>query len=894
MLPQAAYDYHGPWDTNITDQASVSNPHTSILDIRDSALLYVRAGVDLAKVVSLRPCTFDSQGSLVTFDQQDTWNAKQQFAQKSCFRGTFIWSLNQNTDDLTDDSGSESNGSKPGLFSMVEWNPNPFPSPNARSQTFVQSTGMVTSTVTTVIGASTSTITSTVIVPKATSTTTSWAVISGTPSSSVGTTVVPQSTAIITQTVTAGSTIVSTTIFVNTATTIVVHVPSSTSTVSIGAVIITLNSGGTPVNNPVPTWISQPSAITPNWTMNILPPTDADTVTFTAPLTSTPTWTSIVRTTQSSSTSSGAIVIITGPPGDHSRCNPSINVFSLILGKGISGCMPADVGIIHGITPTPVKPLGWTGTWKDPFPLPTDPSNPGDEDPDDPEEPNPTCGPIPTSVFDSPGDPENADWDELGTDPDFRRRKCSEVTFESLQVRQAFPPQLRHIAVNRCKIQQDSSNFVQLTNGNYVRLPGPPSLQLTVGSVQVPGRPPSGIDFVVQEHIFELGYIDQFFRDLVMSTTPCNWIKDNIFDYIRRDGTKMGVALVSAIDIQKNMVWADRRMNQANSNLVLQNRITAQDPPQWEEIAKIVDFSNSRARIYDREWFIRNLGGLGSYFQGTAGIFKQTALDVQKLLSEITPDSVIIQTDSLPAIFNSWLRALISTYPAGCTSRANNAYAFYRRQIELVATFQNPQNPQVTSCFPLYTANNFNPTSFNAADLIPPAPTTPRCNVPGTTGKLVYVGSDSVEHDVTGLSTQRVMGSGDTNFYALGSGDSIRGSHWIALDAQQAHQTINSNCDGVFVLSDAVPATSKIPSANIDLTCNNGLVGRGTSDFDFYVNGQRMGCVLLLDTHPGGSEQEILCAPQQGKALSCAQVFFQNSGLVTVSGFAIKLRFVPS
>jgi chitinase len=43
-----AYDYHGPWDTNVTDQAPVTNPHTSILDIEQSALLYVRAGIDLS------------------------------------------------------------------------------------------------------------------------------------------------------------------------------------------------------------------------------------------------------------------------------------------------------------------------------------------------------------------------------------------------------------------------------------------------------------------------------------------------------------------------------------------------------------------------------------------------------------------------------------------------------------------------------------------------------------------------------------------------------------------------------------------------------------------------------------------------------------------------------
>ncbi|KAF7430147.1 hypothetical protein PC9H_005847 [Pleurotus ostreatus] len=142
-----SYDYHGQWDTNVAGQDPVTNPHTSILDMRDSALLYVRAGIDLsmglafyARTYQLAnsgckgygctmvgggapgPCSaaagiltqfevdalvktgitptldiasetywFDNQGSLVTFDQSDTWAAKSQFAATTCFGGTFIW-----------------------------------------------------------------------------------------------------------------------------------------------------------------------------------------------------------------------------------------------------------------------------------------------------------------------------------------------------------------------------------------------------------------------------------------------------------------------------------------------------------------------------------------------------------------------------------------------------------------------------------------------------------------------------------------------------------------------------------------------------------------------------------------------------------------------------------
>ncbi|KAJ7920224.1 glycoside hydrolase [Mycena leptocephala] len=44
-----SYDYHGQWDTNVTGQAPVTNPHTSILDMKDSVLLYIRAGIDMGK-----------------------------------------------------------------------------------------------------------------------------------------------------------------------------------------------------------------------------------------------------------------------------------------------------------------------------------------------------------------------------------------------------------------------------------------------------------------------------------------------------------------------------------------------------------------------------------------------------------------------------------------------------------------------------------------------------------------------------------------------------------------------------------------------------------------------------------------------------------------------------
>ncbi|EEB90701.1 hypothetical protein MPER_11056, partial [Moniliophthora perniciosa FA553] len=154
-LNMMSYDYHGQWDTNVTDQASVTNPHTSLLDMETSALLYIRAGIDLSKVnLALsffshffeidellnngispkldgpsQTYWFNDQGSLVTFDQQDTWNAKENFASTRCFGGTFIWSVDQRTDNLAG-GGSGSGSGAAGHYTQITWTLLP---PNNRS-----------------------------------------------------------------------------------------------------------------------------------------------------------------------------------------------------------------------------------------------------------------------------------------------------------------------------------------------------------------------------------------------------------------------------------------------------------------------------------------------------------------------------------------------------------------------------------------------------------------------------------------------------------------------------------------------------------------------------------------------------------------------------------------
>jgi len=50
----------------------------------------------------------------------------------------------------------------------------------------------------------------------------------------------------------------------------------------------------------------------------------------------------------------------------------------------------------------------------------------------------------------------------------------------------------------------------------------------------------------------------------------------------------------------------------AKSNVVNQNRDQANNPPQKESIEIIGDFDGDENQIYNVEWFLQNLGGLGS------------------------------------------------------------------------------------------------------------------------------------------------------------------------------------------------------------------------------------------------------------------------------------------
>ncbi|KAF8631388.1 hypothetical protein AX15_002419 [Amanita polypyramis BW_CC] len=750
-LNMLSYDYHGPWDTNITGQAPVTNPHTSILDMEDSVKLYVRAGVDMSKVnLGLAyygrsyavvdsscegyNCTmtgggtpglctatpgilsqfeidnlismgnkpvfdepsqtyyFDNTPSLTTFDQQDTWLVKTNFAGNTCFGGTVYWSLDQVIPGSDGTSGSPGGNDDVPTYIEITWNPNPYPSTGAASETFVQSAGTFVTTVTTTLPPSTQTFTETFVVQPWTQTVIGSTVVSGITEPVTETTVNPALTSVITTVEIIGSTVTSVATVTKTGTTVIVPVPTMTTTITVEGFPITLNSGGTPVNGPVPPFITQPDAVTPTWTWNILPPPSASTVTFTAPLTSSPTYSSTVPVPVISTQTA----TVTGPPGDHSRCDDSINIWSLLFGGIIGGCMPLDIGIQGGITPKAIQPPGWVGPWTDPFPLPTKPTLSGTSTTEtttsSTTSSTSSCTATP-GPYRLPDDPENADYQDLGTDPTYRRRRSivelpehhdtpaarsaiptertTNVTQRAMQKRASEP---RYIQAQGCgsAAKASSATFVSLSDVTgyveYFTVGGETSgaISTNLYEVQVIGKPN---EYTNQEHVFELGYIAQFYYDPPLNAQDCAWMVENIFGYTRADGTNMGQALVSTIDNVQNMVWVDKAMNQAKSNVVNRNRATAGNPPMKDQMDSIMNFDDApeEARIYDLEYFLRNLAALGQYFQDTSSIFQDTAAKVQQLLSEITPSTPAEDDASLPLIFNQWLETLIDTYPAGCT-----------------------------------------------------------------------------------------------------------------------------------------------------------------------------------------------------------------------------------
>jgi hypothetical protein len=358
-------------------------------------------------------------------------------------------------------------------------------------------------------------------------------------------------------------------------------------------------------------------------------------------------------------------------------------------------------------------------------------------------------------------------------------------------------------------------------------------------------------------------------------------INDNVFKYTLADGSNLGMKLLQAIDNTNNMVWVDKALNQAKSNVVNNNRGTPGNPPQSANTLRILDFQRNAQRINNVEFFLRNFAALGQYFSLISGKFKKTAGDVQTLLSEVTPNSVPDSSKSLPLIFNEWLTDTVNEYPTGCTSRASNAYAFYRTHMQSVALTSNP--PTVPQCYTLYNRNIFSPSSFVAQDLIPSVPAAARCNVPGTRGKIGYVSGTTTVKDMPFWDpNMRIMGSGKTDFYAVGSGNNIGGMHIQARLFNDFGPRV-SDCDGVWVVTDLPVNTQLARPMDVAFNCG-GKTGKLEAEFAFFVNGAALQCAQRTDGHAGGTTTNIYCATRQQDAVKC----------LGTGATAVRMRFFPA
>ncbi|KAJ7205574.1 hypothetical protein B0H12DRAFT_1281942, partial [Mycena haematopus] len=372
-------------------------------------------------------------------------------------------------------------------------------------------------------------------------------------------------------------------------------------------------------------------------------------------------------------------------------------------------------------------------------------------------------------------------------------------------------------------------------------------------------------------------------------------VQDNLIDYVRADGSAMGLALVQAIDMTPNMVWVDKPLNQAKSNVVNQNSDTATNPPQRANMNAILTFPtfvDAADQIYKVEFFLRNLAAVGQYFAGTSQIFAATALNVQNLLSEITPSSVLMDDASLPLIFNTWLQNLVNTYPNGCTqvpasnvSRNSNCIQVAWDECVELLSRDHESNVYSTAAadtcmFPPYYFGNqfeqYNPSMFNAQLLMPVAPQSPRCNVPGTGGQVTYTQSYG-----TNNGEVQTMGSGNTNFYAVGSGPSISGSHvqGRALDGNtyQGYVLTPPRCTGSYIFNDVAANTAGYATANIAFTCGNGL-GPQDVNIQFVMAGQVIpDCTLIRNN--ANSPWVALCSPTMAANTQCVQSFVLGGGV---------------
>ncbi|KAJ6514056.1 hypothetical protein DFH09DRAFT_1433054 [Mycena vulgaris] len=955
-----SYDYHGQWDTNVTDQAPVTNPHTSIEDMTTSVLLYTRAGIDMSKVnvglawygrtyhVSDASCkgynctmvgggaagtcsgasgyltqfeitdilaggitpTLDRASETYWFDNavrppcserydmlipgrlgrlghlrssgymgfRDDFGKKQAFAASTCFGGTFVWSV----DEVLANGGSGSGGGGGGgfdSFSLFPWNPNPHPSAGAQSETFVVAESSV-----------------------------------------------------------------------------VIPTPTLTTFISVGGGIITLNPGGTPVNALLPSTVSEVNAVTSTWTFNIVPPTSVPSITSTTSILGVETFSTVIP-----SPSSG-VVTMTGPAG---------GVWTLTAGPSgasILGTLPTSIGISGGMTPTATPPVGWLGPWTDPVPphsvttmQPVQSNTDFTWNPDPFPPPGVTsetfiCSgtttsiPIPTAtttisaggatiVLNSGGTPVNEPLasqciEVAGILPTwsqdiFLPPGASIITFtgpltsaptwvttvpvppksDSSEATVVGPPGDK----NRC----NDLNLWSLLFGGIIH----PCLPLDVGIIggitPVPVPPPGWTG----------PWTDPIPRPTLPPGGPGNSETETSTSTSSSSSSDAACPTKPASldlpddadnsDCDGDGTDPDQRRRRSQVQVILRGKsLTFVRPscpcPAQMMLGYISQFVGAAPMTNgDCTWYfgLQKHGSASNRVPGFKTIFSTTFVLtappwVWHPLNQAK--SNVVNQNSDTAANPPQLATMSFLKDAGeFDSDAPQIYAtedFLRHLAALGQSISLRDARPVPACFELYAHNQYTPSTFAPQNLMPPAPQSPQCNVPGVVGTLVYVQTvPSGALAPVGVfpygGTSGPSGSWDPeipplsqltqNFYAVGSGPSISGRHVQGrpLDGSQYQ-----GCGGSYLFDDVPPGTAGYSTANIAFSCN-GFSQQQDVTINYVMNGQPIpSCILVRKD--GQSPWLPLCSPTSTTRDACSESFILLGGLgrrVTLDPLTLSL-----
>jgi hypothetical protein len=125
------------------------------------------------------------------------------------------------------------------------------------------------------------------------------------------------------------------------------------------------------------------------------------------------------------------------------------------------------------------------------------------------------------------------------------------------------------------------------------------------------------------------------------------------------------------------------------------------------------------------------------------------------------------------------------------------------------------------------------------------------------------------------------------DFYALGDGASLSGSHYIGNDLSTSY----TGCQGVYQLAREPPGAGLI-DANIALTCT-GQPGNIVAPFNFMINNQHLACVLL-NRNDGTNAFYHICGPSLPAAGACANSVIQKENIAQGSVTTPTYAFLPN